>query len=47
MCIVFFPSGHQNNVHCLATAINHLSAAMFYVLNKNIEQHLKEFLTVS
>ncbi|XP_036415793.1 nck-associated protein 1-like isoform X2 [Colossoma macropomum] len=39
--------GHQNNVHCLATAINHLSAAMFTVQNKNIEQHLKEFLQVA
>ncbi|KAL7843014.1 hypothetical protein AOLI_G00245260 [Acnodon oligacanthus] len=39
--------GHQNNVHCLATAINHLAAAMFTVQNKNIEQHLKEFLQVA
>ncbi|XP_072522547.1 nck-associated protein 1-like [Salminus brasiliensis] len=39
--------GHQNNVHCLATAINHLSAAMFTVQEKNIEQHLKEFLLMA
>ncbi|XP_048878805.1 nck-associated protein 1-like [Brienomyrus brachyistius] len=39
--------GHHNNIHCLATAINQLSAAMFTVLNKNIEQHLKEFLLVA
>uniref|UniRef100_A0A3B4DIY9 NCK associated protein 1 like n=1 Tax=Pygocentrus nattereri TaxID=42514 RepID=A0A3B4DIY9_PYGNA len=39
--------GHQNNVHCLATAINHLSAAMFTVQNKSIEQHLREFLQVA
>ncbi|KAJ8378284.1 hypothetical protein AAFF_G00244190 [Aldrovandia affinis] len=39
--------GHQNNIHCLATAINQLSAAMFTVQNKNIEQHLKEFLLVA
>uniref|UniRef100_A0A3B3R8P1 NCK associated protein 1 like n=1 Tax=Paramormyrops kingsleyae TaxID=1676925 RepID=A0A3B3R8P1_9TELE len=41
-----FSTGHHNNIHCLATAINQLSAAMFTVLNKNIEQHLKEFLLV-
>ncbi|KAG7478250.1 hypothetical protein MATL_G00077920 [Megalops atlanticus] len=39
--------GHQNNIHCLATAINQLAAAMFTVQNKNIEQHLKEFLLVA
>uniref|UniRef100_A0A8C2X1V6 NCK associated protein 1 like n=1 Tax=Cyclopterus lumpus TaxID=8103 RepID=A0A8C2X1V6_CYCLU len=36
--------GHNNNIHCLATGINQLAAAMFTVQNKNIEQHLKEFL---
>uniref|UniRef100_A0A8C2X1X5 NCK associated protein 1 like n=1 Tax=Cyclopterus lumpus TaxID=8103 RepID=A0A8C2X1X5_CYCLU len=35
---------HNNNIHCLATGINQLAAAMFTVQNKNIEQHLKEFL---
>uniref|UniRef100_A0A8C9SPB9 NCK associated protein 1 like n=1 Tax=Scleropages formosus TaxID=113540 RepID=A0A8C9SPB9_SCLFO len=39
--------GHHNNIHCLATAINQLSAAMFTAQNKNIEQHLKEFLFVA
>ncbi|KAL2091459.1 hypothetical protein ACEWY4_013722 [Coilia grayii] len=39
--------GHQNNIHCLATAINHLSAAMFTTQNENIQQHLKEFLLVA
>uniref|UniRef100_A0A6Q2ZHZ6 NCK associated protein 1 like n=1 Tax=Esox lucius TaxID=8010 RepID=A0A6Q2ZHZ6_ESOLU len=39
--------GHSNNIHCLATAVNQLSAAMFTVQNKNIEQHLKEFLLVA
>lgn len=39
--------GHNNNTHCLATAINQLAAAMFTVQNKNIEQHLKEFLLLS
>ncbi|KAM6981225.1 nck-associated protein 1-like [Aplochiton taeniatus] len=39
--------GHQNNIHCLATGINQLAAAMFSVQNKNIEQHLKEFLLVA
>lgn len=47
-CVFFFIfSGHNNNIHCLATAINQLAAAMFTVQNKNIEQHLKEFLLVS
>ncbi|KAF4093728.1 hypothetical protein AMELA_G00005270 [Ameiurus melas] len=39
--------GHQNNIHCLASAINHLAAAMFTVQNKNIEQHLREFLLIA
>uniref|UniRef100_A0A673WF52 NCK associated protein 1 like n=1 Tax=Salmo trutta TaxID=8032 RepID=A0A673WF52_SALTR len=40
-------TGHHNNIHCLATAVNQLSAAMFTVESKNIEQHLKEFLLVA
>ncbi|XP_060766353.1 nck-associated protein 1-like isoform X2 [Neoarius graeffei] len=39
--------GHQNNIHCLASAINHLAIAMFTVQNKNIEQHLREFLQIA
>ncbi|XP_062401787.1 nck-associated protein 1-like [Sardina pilchardus] len=39
--------GHQNNIHCLAVGINHLSAAMFTAQNDNIQQHLKEFLLVA
>ncbi|XP_062326521.1 nck-associated protein 1-like [Osmerus eperlanus] len=39
--------GHHNNIHCLATAINQLAAAMYTVQNKNIQQHMKEFLTVA
>ncbi|XP_041946705.1 nck-associated protein 1-like [Alosa sapidissima] len=39
--------GHQNNIHCLAVGINHLSAAMFTAQNENIQQHLKEFLLVA
>lgn len=39
--------GHNNNIHCLATAINQLLAAMFTVQSKNIEQHLKEFLLLA
>ncbi|XP_029682834.1 nck-associated protein 1-like [Takifugu rubripes] len=39
--------GHNNNIHCLAGAINNLSAAMFTFLNKNIEQHMKEFLLMA
>lgn len=39
--------GHNNNLHCLAAAINQLAAAMFTVQNKNIEQQLKEFLLLA
>ncbi|XP_034022052.1 nck-associated protein 1-like [Thalassophryne amazonica] len=39
--------GHNNNIHCLATAINQLAAVMFTVQKKNIEQHLKEFLLLA
>ncbi|XP_069547019.1 nck-associated protein 1-like [Brachyistius frenatus] len=39
--------GHNNNIHCLAKAINQLAAAMFTVQNKNIEQQLKEFLLLA
>ncbi|KAL6112208.1 nckap1l [Pungitius sinensis] len=39
--------GHNNNIHCLAIAINQLAAAMFTVQNKNIEQQLKEFLLLA
>ncbi|KAM9799180.1 nck-associated protein 1-like [Syngnathus typhle] len=39
--------GHNNNIHCLAQAINHVAAAMLTVQNKNIEQHLKEFLLLA
>lgn len=38
--------GYANNIHCLAKAIVHVSAALFTVHNKNIETHLKEFLLV-
>lgn len=44
---VFISTGHNNNIHCLATAINQLAVAMFTVQKKNIEQQLKEFLLVS
>uniref|UniRef100_I3JCF1 NCK associated protein 1 like n=1 Tax=Oreochromis niloticus TaxID=8128 RepID=I3JCF1_ORENI len=39
--------GHNNNIHCLARAINQLAAAMFTIQNKNIEQQLKEFLLLA
>ncbi|KAM8915021.1 nck-associated protein 1-like isoform 1-T1 [Spinachia spinachia] len=39
--------GHNNNIHCLAVAINQLAGAMFTVQNKNIEQQLKEFLLLA
>lgn len=39
--------GHQNNIHCLATAVNHLAAAMFTVQSKNIQTQLQDFLKVA
>ncbi|KAF3690048.1 Nck-associated protein 1-like [Channa argus] len=39
--------GHNNNIHCIATAINQLAAAMFTVQKKNIEHELKEFLLMA
>ncbi|NWX94076.1 NCKPL protein, partial [Nothoprocta pentlandii] len=38
--------GYNNNIHCLAKAIIHVSAALFTIHKKNIETHLKEFLVV-
>uniref|UniRef100_A0A8B9P5W7 NCK associated protein 1 like n=1 Tax=Apteryx owenii TaxID=8824 RepID=A0A8B9P5W7_APTOW len=39
--------GYNNNIHCLAKAIIHVSAALFTIHNKNIETHLKEFLLLA
>ncbi|KAK0153949.1 Nck-associated protein 1-like [Merluccius polli] len=39
--------GHNNNIHCLAVAINQLAAAMFASQSQNIEQQLKEFLLLA
>ncbi|XP_065596615.1 nck-associated protein 1-like isoform X2 [Cyrtonyx montezumae] len=39
--------GYNNNIHCLAKAIIHVSAALFTVHRKNIETHLKEFLLLA
>uniref|UniRef100_A0A8C1RZN2 NCK associated protein 1 like n=1 Tax=Cyprinus carpio TaxID=7962 RepID=A0A8C1RZN2_CYPCA len=40
-------TGHQNNIHCLATAVNHIAAAMFTVQRKNTRIQLQEFLKVA
>uniref|UniRef100_A0A8B9P1Z2 NCK associated protein 1 like n=1 Tax=Apteryx owenii TaxID=8824 RepID=A0A8B9P1Z2_APTOW len=40
-------TGYNNNIHCLAKAIIHVSAALFTIHNKNIETHLKEFLLLA
>jgi hypothetical protein len=39
--------GHNNNIHCLAVAVNQLAASMFTIQGKDIEQQLEEFLLVS
>ncbi|XP_043939911.1 nck-associated protein 1-like isoform X2 [Protopterus annectens] len=39
--------GYSNNIHCLAKAIIHVFAALFTILGKNIEEHLKEFLLLA
>uniref|UniRef100_A0A4W3GXU8 Nck-associated protein 1-like n=1 Tax=Callorhinchus milii TaxID=7868 RepID=A0A4W3GXU8_CALMI len=36
--------GHQNNIHCLAKAINEISAALYTIHKQDIDNHLKEFL---
>lgn len=39
---------HQNNIHCLAQAINGLAGALFTLSGQaDIEERLKEFLAVS
>ncbi|XP_067287346.1 nck-associated protein 1-like [Pseudorasbora parva] len=39
--------GHQNNIHCMASAVHHLAAAMFTVQRKSIQTQLQEFLKVA
>ncbi|XP_059925682.1 nck-associated protein 1-like [Gadus macrocephalus] len=39
--------GHNNNIHCLAVAVNQLAASMFTIQGKNIEQQLEEFLLLA
>lgn len=39
-------SGHCNNIHCLAKAINQIAAALFTIHKGSIEDRLKEFLAV-
>lgn len=40
------PTGHCNNIHCLAKAINQIAAALFTIHKGSIEDRLKEFLAV-
>ena len=44
---VFTFSGHCNNIHCLAKAINQIAAALFTIHKGSIEDHLKEFLALA
>ncbi|XP_067880679.1 nck-associated protein 1-like [Heterodontus francisci] len=37
--------GHRNNIHCAAKAINEIAAALYTIHKKNIEDHLREFLS--
>lgn len=39
--------GHLNNIHCLATAINQLAAALFTIHKGSVEERLKEFLALA
>uniref|UniRef100_A0A8C5P9F7 NCK associated protein 1 like n=1 Tax=Leptobrachium leishanense TaxID=445787 RepID=A0A8C5P9F7_9ANUR len=39
--------GYNNNIHCLAKGIIQISAALFTIYRKNIENHLKEFLLLA
>lgn len=45
MCLLP-PTGHCNNIHCLAKAINQIAAALFTIHKGSIEDRLKEFLAV-
>lgn len=45
MCVLP-PTGHCNNIHCLAKAINQIAAALFTIHKGSIEDRLKEFLAV-
>lgn len=45
ICLCFC-SGHCNNIHCLAKAINQIAAALFTIHKGSIEDRLKEFLAV-
>ena len=41
-------SGHANNIHCMAKAVNSLAGAMFTVYGpSDVNERLKEFLAVS
>uniref|UniRef100_A0A8C5BIQ1 NCK associated protein 1 like n=1 Tax=Gadus morhua TaxID=8049 RepID=A0A8C5BIQ1_GADMO len=40
-------NGHNNNIHCLAVAVNQLAASMFTIQGKDIEQQLEEFLLLA
>uniref|UniRef100_A0A8B9LPR0 Nck-associated protein 1 n=1 Tax=Astyanax mexicanus TaxID=7994 RepID=A0A8B9LPR0_ASTMX len=40
-------SGHCNNIHCLAKAINQIAAALFTIHKGSIEDRLKEFLALA
>ncbi|KAJ3601785.1 hypothetical protein NHX12_029549 [Muraenolepis orangiensis] len=39
--------GHNNNIHCLAVAINQLATVMFTIQSKNVEEELKQFLLMA
>ena len=46
--VIIDVSGHANNVHCLAKAINSLAGALFTVHGPgDVDTRLKEFLAVS
>ena len=45
----FLPSfeGHENNIHCLAIAVNSLAGAIFSYGKEHQQERMKEFLVVS
>lgn len=48
LSLSLYLSGHLNNSHCLAKAINALAGAMFTIYGPgDLEERLKEFLAVS
>ena len=46
-CILFSKIGHENNVHCLAIAVNAIAGAVFaFYSGQDQKDKMKEFIIV-